>query len=257
MSGAQVFGEEGTSRPALLLLGAAHLNEDHPQYLTDRQVVFVLATQLEHIKAGHLVLTSSEFWGAFRAKALSGGMALLSFIPVGSALGQLADGFAKPILEQLKKGADNALFRKLVRAAERQITEGAAHNKLQSAYEAGLDALLVSERRAQMNQRDEASMVKEELADFARAALYTADRFGLLAVDALGEAVHAMILLSSHHGELPRVKREGLAAFLAEVDPEQGTLRHEELAMRCAELFDFALSPERFEAREALFGPLN
>jgi hypothetical protein len=241
MTGVQVYGEDA-SEPALMLLNAAHLDPEHPQYLTPRQMVFAFATQLEHIKAGHLMLTSSEFWGAFRDKALSGGIALLSLIPVGNALGKFADGLAGPLLDQLKRGFDNKLFASIVKYLEKQLEDGATHGQIQGAYESTIGALLLSERRAS-KAPDQHSLIKEQLADFARCAMYTSDRLGLLASDSLEDAVHAIMLLSSYHGDLAVVQRSGLRAFLERTTPD-GELMHEELALRFSEIFKFALSSD-------------
>ena len=252
MTGIQVFAGEETSSPALLLMGAAHLDEDHPQYLSARPMAFALGSQLEHIRAEHLVLTSSEFWGAFRSRALSGGIALLSLIPVGSALGKFADSIAGPLLEQLKKGFDNNLFQNLMRYLEKQVEQGAAHGHIQSAYESTIGALLLSERRAQKLQAEPQSLVKEELADFARCAMYTADRFGLVACDDLPSAVEAILLLSSMHGELNQIRQLGLKPFLEAQSARGEASRHEELARRLSELFCFALSKSFVTLRHEL-----
>ena len=256
MTGAQVFAEStgSSSEPALLLVGAAHLDEDHPQYLAPRPMAFALGAQLEHIRAGHLVLTSSEFWSAFRSRALAGGIVLLNLIPVGSALGKFADGIAGPLLDQLKKGFDNNLFQGLVRYLEKQVDQGAAHGQIQSAYESIIGALLLSERRAQKIHAEPRSLIKEEeLADFARCAMYTADRFGLVACDDLSAAVEAILLLSSRHGELPEIRRAGLKPFLEALARRgEGGEAHQELAMRLSELFCFALSESFVKLRQAL-----
>ncbi len=254
MTGIQVFGEDSSSSPALLLMGAAHIDSDHPQHLPEREMAFALGSQLEHIRAGHLVLTSSEFWGAFRDKALSGSIALLSLIPVGSALGKLADGVAAPLVDYLKKGFDNKLFQLLVGYIDKQIKDGAAHGQIQSAYEATIGALILSEKRAHDLNNQPQSLIKEELADFARCALYTADRFGLLACDDLTSAVHAILLLSTHHTELDTIKKEGIIDLLQRTD-SQGKFTHAELAMRLSELFSFALSKQFATLRKELIEP--
>ena len=95
------------------------------------------------------------------------------------------------------------------------------------------------------------TLIKEQLADFARAALYTADRFGLLACDDLTAAVHAIFRLSPRASEeLPALQRYGLAHVLARRDAS-GALVYRELAMRLAELFTFALSDDYRRLRAA------
>ena len=248
MTGARVLG--GESDP-LILMGAAHLDPEHGQYLSPRQRAFALGTQLEHIRAGHLVLTSSEFWGAFRDRALTGAVALLSLVPLGGALGKLADSWAGGLLGKLRERVDSQTVRKLIELGQSQLEGGAAHDGIQSAYEATLSQLVVlTGWRGVRTERDEASLLKEQLADFARCAMYTADRLGLLACDDLGAAVRAILLLSARTApEIGALESGGLGSLLARRGPD-GELACQELALRLGELFKFATSTEYLALRE-------
>ena len=248
LTGIQVLGADATP---FLLLGAGHLDEDHPQYLNLRQQCFAVSSQLEHIRAGHLLLTSSEFWGAFRDRALTGAVALLSLIPLGGFLGKFADGVAGGLFGKLKGAWDNKTMKKIVEFGEKKLAEGAASDGIQSAYEATLGQIFAIGYL--QSRKDDESLLKEQLADFARCAMYTSDRLGLLMCDDLDEAVRAILLLSPRTAaELPTLEREGLEGLLQK-KAEDGSLANQELALRFGELFKFALSDDYFTLREEVF----
>ncbi len=246
LTGVQVLGRE--SDP-FLMLGAAHFDEEHPQHMTLRQQTFAVASQLEHIRAGHLVLTSSEFWGAFRDRAFDGTIALLSLIPVGGTLGKYADSLAGTVFSKLRETFDNKAFKSAIEFGGKQL-KGTAGDSLQSVYEATLSGLFAL---GKLDDRDEESLLKEQLADFARCAMYTADRVGLLVSDDLYEAVRAILLLSARTAqEIDALERDGLEGLLGKKNT-RGDLAYDELAMRLGELFKFALSHDYLELRMQVF----
>lgn len=248
LTGIQVLGADSTP---FLLLGAGHLDEDHPQHLSLRQQCFAVASQLEHIRAGHLLLTSSEFWGAFRDRALTGAVALLSLIPLGGFLGKFADGVAGGLFGKLKGAWDNNTMKKIVEYGEKKLADGAAADGIQSAYEATLGQVFAIGYL--QSRKDDESLLKEQLADFARCAMYTSDRLGLLMCDDLDEAVRAILLLSPRTAaEIATLEREGLEGLLQK-KAEDGSLANQELALRFGELFKFALSDAYFALREEVF----
>ena len=249
MTGARVLGHE---REPFLLLGAAHLDPAHAQYMAPRQQAFAIGAQLEHIRARHLMLTNSEFWRAFGDRALTGTAALLSFIPVGGMIGKFLDGIAGGVLTRLKSAWDNPAIARIARYAERQIQEGAAPQGVQTAYEATLARATTHAKQGVHARAEETSMVKEQLANFARCALYTADRMGLVVCDDLEDAVRAILLSSPRtaaHAAL--IEERGLHELLSE--RRDGALVYGELAMRLGELFSFALSDEHLRARQAIY----
>ena len=250
LTGIQVLGDD--SAP-MLLLGASHLDEEHPQYLDLRQQCFAVSSQLEHIRAGHLLLTNSEFWGAFREKALTGAVALLSLVPLGGFLGKFADGLAGGLFGKLKGTWDNKTMKKIVEFGEKKIADGAARDGLQSAYEATLGQVFAIGYL--QSKKDDESLLKEQLADFARCAMYTSDRLGLLMCDDLDQAVRAILLLSPRTAaEILTLDNQGLEGLLQKKS-EDGSLANQELALRFGELFKFALSNDYFDLREEVFAP--
>lgn len=241
-TGIQALGQE---KDAFLLLGASHLDPSQERHLGLAPFCFAVASQMAHIRAGHLLLTNSEFWTAFGHKALDAGMTLLSLVPAASWLGKL-DTVAQAWVAALQKRFEGDAVRKLLSAAQEQAKQGAVGAGAQDL----LGRALSQARQSASPQVPHDSLIKEQLASFARGALYSADRLGLLACDDLEAALEAIFKLSPQAvEEWPGVQRHGLAHALARRTP-QGQLRYQELALRLGELFRFALSPAYEALRE-------
>ncbi len=248
-TGVQVLGE---SDAPFLMLGQLHIQEGHGRRLGAAPLAFVVGSQLEHIRAKHLILTSSEFWSAFGNRSLDGLMTVLSLIPTAAWLGKLTDGVALKWLSEVQKRIEGQSMGKVLTLAEEQVKKGALGEGANSVLQTTLEKL----KGKQDAVGDSESLLKEQLADFARGALYTADRVGLLACDDLGAAVEAIFKLSSTgFEEWPAVERYGLAHVLARRDAD-GALVYRELAMRLSELARFALSPQYQTLREAVLPQL-
>lgn len=251
MTGARVMSSD---LAPFLLVGAAHFDPEHPQYMTPRQLGFALASQLEHIRADHLMLTTSEFWGGFADGALSGAVTLLSLIPIGGMLGSFANSFAAPLLDKVRTGWNNSAVRYAADYARKRLDDGVAADGIQGAYEATLGRVI---SRAKPTPRDEESLIKEQLADFARCAMYTSDRIGLLATDSLSDAVRAILLLAPRTAtELSTLDRDGLHGLLSRRGAD-GELVNQELALRLSELLKFAISDEYLELRQNMLAPAH
>ena len=251
MTGARVMSSD---LAPFLLVGAAHFDPEHPQYMTPRQLGFALASQLEHIRADHLMLTTSEFWGGFADGAISGAVTLLSLIPIGGMLGSFANSFAAPLIDKVRTGWNNSAVRYATDYARKRLDDGIAADGIQGAYEATLGRVI---SRAKPDQRDEESLIKEQLADFARCAMYTSDRIGLLATDSLSDAVRAILLLAPRTAtELSTLDRDGLHGLLSRRGAD-GELVNQELALRLSELLKFAISDEYLELRQNMLAPAH
>ncbi len=246
-SGLEALQDDGDP---IILLGAVHLKPEEDRYLQDASFCFAVATQLAHIRSGHLILTSSEFWSAFGHKAFEAGMTVISLIPVASWVGKLTDAFAVKWLNNLQKKVQGEWVLKALHLAQEQVKQGAMGTGAESALGTALE-----KARGEMGPASSGeSMVKEQLASFARGAMYSADRVGLLACDDLTAAVEAMFLLSPQASEeLLTLHSHGLAAVLSKRQPD-GELRYQEMALRLGELFKFALSDE-YEALRDLCLP--
>ncbi len=221
-----------------ILLGAAHVDPANELFLGDQGLAFAIGTQLEHIRAGHLMLTSSEFWKTFGTKSMT---AVLAFVPMGDLLGKVTDGAVLKWVNKLK-GTQATNVSKMAEIVEKRVSEGAGRETLQSAYAATLGKLRAVGLASA--EKEQEHLVKERLADFARCARYTADRVGLLATGDLSDSVHAICALTpSFAPSVATVGEEGLAAALSELH-DDGRPRYAELALRISELMTFALSDE-------------
>lgn len=237
----------GADQP-FILLGASHLDPDDPHHMELRQLAFAIGSQVEHIKAGHVILTSSEFWKTFGTKSAT---ALLALLPLGAIVSKLTDASVLRWVGKFKGTAETKVMRSLLEIAEKRVTEDGTGGGVQSAYTAAL-AKMRQVALTDDDPEDKPSMVKEQLTEFARSAQYTADRVGLLAADDLVSCAKAMVQLSptalSHAERLPT---EGIASFLASKD-DDGELTHEELALRFGELVSFALSENYLKLRRQI-----
>ena len=239
-TGVRVLGQDSP----FILLGLQHVTEGSERFLTPAPLAFAVGSQLAHIRADHLLLTSSEFWWSFASKAVDNLVTVASLIPATGLIGRFADGLIAQLRGKVK--ADHLLT--LLNLAQRSIQSGAVDEGAQVLMLKGRDTV---HGHLPSDDLSAETLIKEQLADFARAALYTADRFGLLACDDLTAAVHAIFRLSPRaFEELPALQRYGLAHVLARRDAS-GALVYRELAMRLAELFTFALSDDYRRLRAA------
>lgn len=237
LPGARVMGHE---LDPFILVGASHFEPESAQALNLRQQVFVIGAQMAHIRAKHTILTSSEFWGAFRAKTLEGATIAMSMIPIGGMLGKVTDKMLGPLLKRLTSSSDQALLKTLASYLAKKVEAGESAGAIQGAYEATLGRMLTSTKRDQAPE----TLLKEQLADFARSAMYTADRVGLLACDDLEEATRALLLLAHRaSAEIITLETEGVLGLLKRRDA-RGELLYSELILRLSELFKFALSED-------------
>lgn len=237
LPGARVMGHE---LDPFILVGASHFDQESAQALNLRQQVFVIGAQMEHIRAKHTILTSSEFWGAFRTKTLEGAAVAMSMIPIGGMLGKVTDKMLGPLLKRLTSSSDQALLKTLATYLTKKVEAGESAGAIQGAYEATLGRMLTTKRRDSSPE----TLLKEQLADFARCAMYTADRVGLLACDDLEEATRALLLLAHRaSAEIITLETDGVLGLLKRRDA-RGELLYSELILRLSELFKFALSED-------------
>ncbi len=166
-------------------------------------------------------------------------------------VGKATDTFAGSIIGHISKTFDSKTVKGVVAYAEKKLTEEGTAGGVQAAYEATLGRALA---RGQGDDVSEETLLKEQLADFARCAMYTADRVGLLASDSLEDAVLAILKLSARaSAEVDTLERHGLGAILSKRDAD-GEVVYAELGLRVGELLKFALSQEYLDLRDALWG---
>jgi hypothetical protein len=209
-----------------LLLGAEHLSTDSARHLGLAHFCFAVATQLTHVRAGHLVLTRQEFWTNLANASWEALSVLLNFLPLG------------PLTEK----ATSVLLAKVEAKALRALIEAAGK------HAPGATRRVLTEVLKPPAPVSRDTLMREHLTSFAHGERYSADRIGLLACDDLEAAVEAIFRLHAVE-ELPTARAHGLAAALARQGAD-GQPRYRELALRLGEIFKFALSDE-YEALRA------
>ncbi len=242
LPGIEVLGQQDP----FILIGRVHLDPQSELLLNSKELRFAIGTQLEHIRADHLLLTSSEFWRAFGSRSI---MTVLTLLPMGELVSKVTDGPLSKFLSKFKTGVEAKALQKVLSLAETRVQDGATSSGVQSAYEATLSTIATKTG----GEPEAESLAKEKLADFARAARYTADRFGLAAAASVSNATSAMIKLSAHaSSEIGRLETEGLRAVLEATD-DDGQLLYPELVLRCDELLKFALSDAYRDLHQELY----
>lgn len=207
----------GRGEHPFILLAKSHLDDGNPRWLDTAQLDFVLASQAEHIRAGHLLYTRSEYLQGVKERSLDLALMAGEWLGARGLLGAKkakALKFAKPAL-RARDGAGSEWLALTRDAARAESTALARWGK----------------SRARDGKADtcEHGLAKRELAGFARVARYTADRAGLLACGNLHAAVEAMRRLEPADG--------------------LGSEGHDELEERTGQLIQFALSEAYLELR--------
>jgi hypothetical protein len=206
----------GRGKRPFILLAKSHLEEGSPRQLTDAQLDFVLASQVEHIRAGHLLFTHAEYVQGVRERGVE--LVLMAGEWLG-ARGLLGAKKTKAI--KLAKPAWGA--RHAAGSEWLALTRDAAKAESTALARWGRTRAL----HCDDDEACEHSLVRRELAKFSRIARYTADRAGLLACGSLHAAVDAMRLL----------------------EPEINEPSSEEKRARVDALIRFALSEDYFDLR--------
>jgi tetratricopeptide (TPR) repeat protein len=220
----------GQADDPFILIAMSHLDRDSERYLPPASLCFALAAQLEHIRAGHLIITEAEYHQSLKKTGIKGVFAAVEMLPLGSLLSKTPISKIGEAIGAFKERTKRKWLTGALDLAESRGGDafGWATNKLRERVANG------DER----TQRE--ALMKEHVAAFVLGALFTADRMGLLACDSVLAATYAMLRLSPTAFEaIPRVEREGLGVLF-----DDGEQTHRELAHRLSELFDFALSDE-------------
>ena len=220
-----------------IFIGSEHLNKENRRYFSTSELVFIIATQEEHIKSGHLLITDSELWKSLGTASFDSFLVALQCLPAGGFLGKLTHHFAtaglKRVYKMTKYSSMQKLFDFFLKSSESPEEE--AEFQENGDKENGSKGKKSSEPE---------SLLKEQIVQFARHAVYTADRVGLLACNHVGAACSAIFKLTSQaDDEMASIATDGLLAVLDRQDT-RGNFLHFEYAKRFSELIKFALSEE-------------
>ncbi len=220
-----------------IFIGSDHLSEENERHFSSPELIFIIASQLEHIKSGHLLITGTELWKSLGTASFDGFLVALQCLPAGSFLGRLTHHFATEGLKKVYKATKYSSLQKIVdlfntRKAEPQNGDASGRG----------DAPSLEDRTA--GKIESESVLKEQIVDFARHAVYTADRIGLLASHNIEAASSVIFKLAGNaYNEINTIPAEGLFEVLERQD-NRGNYLYFEYAKRFNELMKFALSEE-------------
>jgi hypothetical protein len=216
------------SNPQFLVVGGDHLDKNSPHFLNATELRFAVASELGHLYFKHSRITSNDLWRGALEKGYFVVDALLSIFP---AVGM----FSKSLLSIGKLTQISAFLQKAeklgkVSARSRDIVKSS--EQVVNIYNSKFS-----------NNKNEDKMEMEFLAA-SRIMQLTAHRCALVFTKDLKSAIRAMFLVSRrYYSELPVIEKYGLREYLLKQD-EKGNYRHQELAIRLADLFSFYLSEE-------------
>ncbi|MCP4399652.1 MAG: hypothetical protein GY801_20405 [bacterium] len=224
-----------TERP-FIFIGSEHLSRENERYFSQSELVFLIASKAEHIKSGHLLLTGTELWKSLGAASFEGFLIALQCLPAGGFLSKLTHHFATAGLKKIYKKSKYSNMQKLLdfftKSPEQQTLDkseaeqnGKKNDVSRENAEEGQDSLLIIE--------------------FARHAVYTADRAGILACNHVGAACSAIFKLAKEqdYNDMESISRDGLLHLLSRQD-QRGHFLYFEYARRLNELIKFALSED-------------
>ncbi|MCB9742684.1 MAG: hypothetical protein H6740_08795 [Alphaproteobacteria bacterium] len=254
--------------PSFVLIGGQHLYDDTELYLRAGELRFALGAELAHLLFKHTRVTGEEVWDGVADKlrrlldvtatALSFG----SYAPVGKVLGEqrtyrlVSSVFSEATLKRIYQVEDGAKLVTHVGAdAGRILAAGASGVDTAKGVTESAGGALARLRGATEDRSGSVGVRQAELIAAHRVMQLTADRAGLLLCDDLVSALRALFLVDPQaRTELPIAERHGLVAALSRRGPD-GSMLHQELAVRVAALISFYLSEDYSALREALGYP--
>ncbi|MDY0096339.1 MAG: hypothetical protein RBT80_26895 [Candidatus Vecturithrix sp.] len=223
-----------------IFIGSEHLNPENERYFSKHELVFIIATQLEHIKSGHVVVTDTDLWKTLGTASFDGFLVALQCLPAGGVLGKITHQFATVGLKKMYKMTRHVNVQKILGFFSKG--ENGAHEDEELIEENGKNGRVKSKKI-----QEPESLLKEQLVNFARHAIYTADRTGLLACHDFEAASSAIFkVVSSPYEDIVQVCQDGLAQILKKQD-NRGNFLYFEYAKRFGELMRFALSEEYWQ----------
>jgi len=233
-----------------VFIGSEHLNEGNERYLSESELLFIIAAQAEHIKSGHLLITGTELWKSLGTTSFDGFLVALQYLPAGSFIGRLTHRFATEGLKKVYKMTKDSTMQKILKFVEKRSTDRSPDDT--TDIQEDKTTVQKNGRSKTKKQPEPRSLLKDQIVDFARHAVYTADRVGLLACDDIGSACSAIFkLVGNAYDDLEKVHNEGLLQVLEKKDKREKFL-YFEYAKRFNELIKFVLSEEYHRIHEKI-----
>lgn len=228
-----------------IFIGSEHLQPENDRFFSMEEFVFMIAAQIEHIKSGHLLITDTELWKSLGSASFDGFLVALQCLPAGGFLGRLTHHVAtkglKKIYKMTKTSGVHRFLDFFLKPSEHR--EDAAKDDAEHLEQ---DAECPPDKAATKPE----TLFKEQVVEFARHAIYTADRVGLLACNSLHSACSAIFKVAGQHcQECGELATHGLCHILEKRD-KHGNFLYFEHAKRFGELIKFALSEPYFRLHE-------
>ncbi|GAK56852.1 hypothetical protein U27_03816 [Candidatus Vecturithrix granuli] len=229
-----------------IFIGSEHLNPDNERYFSTDELVFIIAAQLEHIKSGHFLVTDTDLWKSLGTASFDSFLMALQCLPAGGFLGKITHQFATAGLKKVYKMTRRVNVQKILDFFS--MTEERSHKEDVEFFEENGKG----ERSKSKKMQEPESLLKAQIVDFARHAVYTADRTGLLACHNFEAASAAIFkLASSAYEDIKQVHKQGLVQILKKQD-NRGNFLYFEYAKRFGELIRFALSENYWQIHSKL-----
>lgn len=197
---------------SFIIVGACHLDPEHPRYLPPASLAFAFGEELAHLRFGHTRVTASDFWSGALDVGMSGFDLLLGAVPLVGRWQGLAEGVSR-LGNAIKDGTIGSLARKAGRAL-------------------GMD----------MSEQSEAHIAAGQLLAAHRLMQLTADRAGLVLAGDPIAAVRAMLAIDPSD-VWERSESTSIRELVSERD-EEGALLHPDLAVRIGALLSFWLGDD-------------
>ncbi len=220
-----------------IFIGSEHLNQENERYFSQPELVFIIAAQTEHIKSGHLLITGTDLWKSLGTASFDGFLVALQCLPTGSFLGKLTRRVATEGLKQVYKMTQYSSLQKFLDFFDKGKAEKGGEE-----VSDGFEDAPKGEKSAGKPEPD--SVLKEQIVGFARHAVYTADRVGLLACNNIEAACSVIFKLAGNaYSEIENIHTNGLFQVLESQD-NRGNYLYFEYTKRFSELIRFALSED-------------
>lgn len=231
-----------------IFIGSEHLQPDNERFFSQAELVFMVASQIEHIKSGHLLMTDTELWKSLGSASFDGFLLALQCLPAGGFLSRITHHVATKGLKKVYNMTKTSgmqrwfdFFRKPTGSDEEKSEEE-------------LEKLEETEGNGKQAARPE-SLFKEQVVEFARHAIYTADRIGLLACNRFDAACSGIFKIAGQgFSELDDLQNQGLFSILQKSD-KRGNFLYFEYAKRFSELIQFAVSDIYFHVHSNVVIP--
>ena len=220
-----ISGFEG--KPMFLIVGSEHLDENSPYFLTYNELKFAVAIEIAHLYFKHARITSSDIWkGAFE-KGYWVFDTILTVIPLAGLFGKSIQGIKRL----------NSISTFLQKADKIGATPTNSKELIKTTNQA-IDIYKTKFTKEKQDDKE------TEFIATSRIMQLTADRTALVFTNDIHSAIRAMFLVSKrYNSELSVVEKYGLREFLLK-KMEDGSFKHQELAIRLSNLFAFYISDE-------------